>query len=48
MSNTNNAKNGKGDSPRPVDREKFAKNYAEIFRKFRKEARNKKKGKDKR
>ena len=41
------AKGGKGDSPRPVDREKFAKNYAEIFRKFRKEAKKKKKGKDK-
>lgn len=39
--------NGKGDRPRPVDRKKYEKNYAEIFKKFRKEARKKKNSKDK-
>ena len=39
--------NGKGDRNRPVDRKKYEQNYAEIFRKYRKEARKKKKGKDK-
>tara|TARA_Y100001938_G_C7950586_1_gene359108 strand:- start:21 stop:155 length:135 start_codon:yes stop_codon:yes gene_type:complete len=38
---------GKGDRRRPVDREKYAANFAEIFRKFRKEEKKKKKGKDK-
>ena len=40
-------KQGKGGRRRKEDGKKFRQNYAEIFEKFRKEARNKKKGKDK-
>ena len=39
--------NGKGDKARPVNRKKYEQNYAEIFKKFRKEAKKKKKGKEK-
>ena len=38
---------GKGSRRRKEDGKKFQQNYAEIFKKFRKEAKNKKKGKDK-
>lgn len=41
------ATNGKGDRSRPMDRKKYGQNYAEIFKKYRKEAKNKKKSKDK-
>ena len=40
------AENGKGDQRRKENGKKFRQNYAEIFKKFRKEAKNKKKTKE--